>query len=140
MYSGLLVYQSSCWRTSGVSSGSMEKPTRMRCHRSGSGMGTSSGSSKGSGSAAGLEAEAEAATGVAEGGWAGAVAARATHGRPRASPPANVRRYRFRSDKLVLVSAGLFHPNPQRRAGQRQLQSQREVAHRSEEHTSELQS
>src|SRR5689334_21712910 len=131
MYSGRLVYQSSFCRTSGVSSGSMAKPTRMRCHRSGSGMGTSSGSSNGSGNAAGLGAAEEAAaeTGVAGGGWAGAAARAQTDGRPRASTPANVRRYRFRSVKLILVSAGLFHRTPPSCAGSMKLQREREVAH-----------
>ena len=64
MYSGRLTYQRSCSATSGESSASSMKPTRMRCHRSGSGIGTSRSSkadgSVGGGKGAGGGAEANA--------------------------------------------------------------------------------
>src|SRR6185369_3166099 len=75
MYSGRLVYQPSFSVTSGESSGSMAKPLRMRCHRSGSGIGTSSMSSKAGGKAA------------AAGGVSAAMAAAGPSASTRASPP-----------------------------------------------------
>src|SRR5258705_5821636 len=70
MYSGRLAYQASFSVTRGESSGSMKKPLRIRCHRSGSGIGTSSMSSKAGGKAAAAEGDSAA------GARAGARAAR----------------------------------------------------------------
>src|SRR5690242_8422264 len=92
MYSGRLVYQASWSATSGESMGSITKPLRMRCHRSGSGIGTSSMSSKAGGSAT----------------LAGGVSAAGARAGASARNAASMLTRQFQFMQLVLVSKATF--------------------------------